>query len=194
MATKVTKKKAKNAVKKAAKKTETAVKKTGDYVSKNPKTTLYIVLGVGALILGYKVYKAINKKFGGDVDDEVGHVGGETSNATITDQQATNFAQQLLDAMNVNRNSVFAGGTDEDTIEQVFDRLQNGDDFIKVFNAFGKKDYNGYNSPVEGLEFIDAFEKRNLVYWLQSEISSFWDRTLYNKIKEIIDSTGVFVF
>ncbi|MFS4484225.1 hypothetical protein ACKGJY_14495 [Hyunsoonleella sp. 2307UL5-6] len=179
-------------------KAKNTIKKTGEYVESNPKQTLYVVLGVVGLVLGYKIYKSaskgIDRVFNGDsdIDNQVDDVGGNTSNATISNQAANNYAQQLLDAMNVKR-PIY--GTDTDTIDLVFDRLMNGDDYMKVYLAFGKKDYNGYNSPPEGFwSNFDSYEKRDLNYWLQSELSSFFEPTLYNKVRTRVESTGVFVF
>lgn len=163
-------------------------KKTGEYASKNPKTVLYVLLGIGVVYAGYKIVSAISNPGDQNLDLQVGGTGGTTSNATVTNQLAKNYAQQLLDAMNA-KYPVY--GTDNDTIEAVFDKLKNGDDFIKVYNAFGTKDYNGYNSPPEGAwSWLDSYEKRNLVYWLKSELSSTFERTLYNKVKLRLESAG----
>lgn len=170
------------------------VEKVGEITSNNKKTILYGIVGLIGLYAGYKIFKGIKNTFNPEIDDEVNNVGnGSTVNATISKHQAKNYAQQLLDAMNENRNSIFGGGTDEETIENVFNQLKNGDDFLLVFRAFGNKEYNGYNSPVENLEFLDSYQPRNLVYWLKSEISSFWESSLYNKVKERVESAG-FVF
>lgn len=185
MAIKVTKADAKKAAKKAAKGLETA----GKTVAKNPTTTLYVVGGLVALFVGYKLYRNFNNAWnGGNIDNQIPNTGGNASGATITDQVARNYAQQLLDAMNVKEPFY---GTDEATIEAVFDNLQNGADFLKVFNAFGNKDYNGWNSPPEGFwSFLDSYDKRNLVYWLKSEISPTTEPRLYNKVKQRVESAG----
>ena len=185
------KKTAKKTAKKAGILAIDGAKKVGETVSNNPKTTLYIVGGVVVSYALYKLYKGISNAFNPVVDDEVtGTGGGNTSNATITQNQAANYAQQLLDAMNEQRNSWIGGGTDEDTIEAVFDKLKNGSDFLLVYQAFGRKDYNGFNSPIEGLEMFDTYTPRDLVYWLNSEIGSFWDSSLHTKVKERVESAG----
>jgi hypothetical protein len=178
--------------------TTKSIKKTGELVEKNPKTAVYVVFGVLGVLIAYKLYKntskTVNNLLNGDqnIDNEIGGVGGNTGNATISDQAAINFAQQLLDAMNVKR-PIY--GTDTDTIDLIFDRLSNGDDYMKVYQAFGKKDYNGYNSPPEGFwSNLDSYEKKDLNYWLKSELSSFFDPIVFNKVKQRVESTGVFVF
>jgi len=179
-------------------KAKNTAKKTGEYIENNPKQTLYVVLGIVGVVLGYKIYKSaskgVDKVFNGDtnIDNEVNDVGGKTSNATISNQAANNYAQQLLDAMNVKR-PIY--GTDTNTIDLVFDKLKNGDDYMKVYLAFGKKDYNGYNSPPEGFwSNFDSYEKRDLNYWLKSELSSFFEPSVYKKVKQRVESTRVFVF
>jgi hypothetical protein len=183
---------------KVANKAKQTASKMGKTVVENPKTTGYVVAGVIALILGYSVYKGIKNKINPDIDDDVDGVGGlpdpNQTTATITQTQAINYASQLLEAMNYMRNSWFFGGTDEDTINQVFDQLNSGNDFVLVFHAFGEKEYNGFNSPVEGSEWLDSsYEKKDLVYWLKSELSYAFEPTIFNKVKQRVESAG-FVF
>jgi len=198
METAVLPKKIKTTTKEIVKKGKETLKNVGETVKENPNTVLYIGLGVLVVVVGYKVYKGASNKvdeiFNGDpnIDNQVDGTGGNTNNAIISNQMAINFAQQLLDAMNVKEPFY---GTDNDTIELVFDKLLNGDDYLKVYNAFGKKDYNGYNSPPEGFwSILDSYEKRDLNFWLKRELSNFFEPTLYNKVKQRIESTGVFVF
>jgi hypothetical protein len=168
-----------------------AVATAKETVSKNPITTLYIVGGAVALYFGWRLYRNISNRFNPDIDDSVNNGNVPISNTgdfSISNQQAVNFAQQLLDAMNKNRNSFFLGGTDEDAIENVFNQLQTGDDFLLVYNAFGLKEYNGFNSPVEGWEWFDTYVKRDLIYWLKSELSS--SSSTYKAIKPIIIDAG----
>ena len=176
----------------ALQKTSSFTKKAGKSIVSNPITALNIIIGLAGVLALYKIYKFINTGFEGDphIDNEVIGTGGNTDGATISNQQAKNFAQQLLDAMNVKQPF---WGTDEETIEAVFSQLTVGADFIKVYEAFGKKDYNGNNSPPTGVwSSFDSYEPKDLVYWLKSEISTA-DKA-YKIVKERIESTGVFVF
>ena len=181
-------------------------KQSASYIGENPKTALYVVAGIGLVYLGYKIFKnagdvvdkvgdAANQLLTGDpnIDNIVSGTGGNPTNATITDQEAINYAQQLLDAMNYSSFPAIYG-TDSDTIGYVFDRLKNGDDFLKIYNVFGDKDYNGYNSPPTGFwSSIDSYDKRNLVHWLKSELDPVFDNRVFNKVKRIVDKAG-FVF
>lgn len=178
----------------ALKKTKSFAKDTGKSILKNPKSAANIFIGIVGIFALYKIYKVINSGFAGDpnIDNEVIGTGGSTDGATISNQQAKNFAQQLLDAMN-EKAPIY--GTDEAAIEAVFARLKVGQDFIKVYNAFGKKDYNGNNSPPTGFwSYLDSYEPRDLVYWLRSELSPTRDAKIFKIVKERIESTGVFTF
>lgn len=197
MSTVTLKNKSESAVKKAKEAAKKGVKKVQD----NPITAIKIVGVSLGVFLAYRLISSATNKidtvFDGSVlddivngpvlDDIVNGTGGTTNNATISNQQAINYAQQLLDAMNVKQPLY---GTDEETIEKVFDKLQTADDFIKVYNAFGTKDYNGHNSPPSGVwAYLDSYEKRNLVYWLKSELSQS-DGSVYTKVKERIEGAG----
>lgn len=130
------KKKAISTLKKGKETTISVAKKGATIVANNPVKTGYVL---GAVLGVYLLYKVVTKTtdkidtlLDGDpnIDDTIGNTGqGNTNNATITNAQAVNFAQQLLDAMNY----MFPFyGTDEATIEAVFNKLQNSADFLKV--------------------------------------------------------------
>lgn len=191
------KKSTRKRVSNAANKAKSAARSTGKAMASNPKTTLYVGLGIGALALGYfmitRTKKTVDRIFEGDknIDNNVvtgaDHLAVNTSNVTIDRSQAKIYAQQLLDAMN---HKAPLYGTDEATISAVFDRITS-DDFKLIYEAFGEKDYNGNNSPPEGFwSNLDSYEKRNLVYWLNAEISAWTDPVLYRKIKAIVEPAG----
>lgn len=171
------------------------VASVGKKVKENPKTTLYVVLGAVVLYTGYRVFSAINKATDTTVDDTVNGTGGSTAGATITDQQAINYAQQLLDAMNWGRDTWILSGTDDDAILAIFQKLKNGADFNKIYKAFGEKDYDGYESPPDGgiWNWTTQYTKRNLVYWLKSELEDSKGDEVYNVVKARVESAG-FIF
>lgn len=172
-------------------------KLTRDQFLQNPSAFLYPAAAVLGAFLVYKIYKSATSFVKGDtnIDDEIDGVSVNVDNslkATISKQTAINYASQLLDAMNVMQ-PVY--GTDEDTISDVFDNLKNAADFMLVFDAFGKKDYNGNNSPPTGIwSNLDSYKKQNLVHWLKSELSKssfiFFENELYEKVKKIINKAG----
>lgn len=173
--------------------------KTTEFAKSNP--VLFYVGVAGGLYLVYKLFtgasNVVDSVFNGDpnIDDNVTGTGGglDYTKLTITEFQAINLAQQLLDAMNAKQPLY---GTDEIAIEQVFDRLKNEHDFLLVYQMFGEKDYNGNNSPPTGVwSNIDSYKKQNLVYWLKNELELSWlsnstDKRVYNKVKNLVTKAG----
>lgn len=105
----------------------------------------------------------------------------------INSIQANRYALQLLNAFN-SKEPFY--GTDEKVVEQIFKDLSSND-FKKIYKEFGQRDYNGYNSPPEGVfSGIDDYEKRDLVYWLRSEIHPTYDKNLYKIVQKVVKSSG----
>lgn len=190
--------------KKKATKTASKVKDTvldtatkgKNFVVKNPMSALYVVGGAVALYFIYKIAtttsNAIDNALEPDnIDTDVTGTGGsiKENELTITPFQASNFAQQLLDAMNVKQPFY---GTDEATIEAVFDKIKTASDFLLVFKAFDLRDYNGNNSPPDSAlwQWLDSYKPQNLVYWLKSELDPNDDKIIYNKVKNRVEPAG----
>jgi len=185
----------KDSIDSGKKKVTEAAKKAKNKAFENPKTSLHIGLGVLAVFL---LYKAINKASSsvdrlieGDpnIDDEVeirlGDLKVNTSQLSIGVSQAKIYAQQLLDAMNAKEPF---WGTDEDAIKAVFQQI-NSEDFKLIFHEFGTKDYNGFNSPPTGFfSNLDSYEPRNLVYWLNNELSS--SDEVYSLVQNTVWAAG----
>ncbi|WP_281990510.1 hypothetical protein [Aquimarina aggregata] len=187
-----TKKKAKVLANKTANAAKKGVEKTGDFVQSNPKPVIYGVIGVGLLFVGYKLFSGISSGvediLNPDIDDQINVGNLPTNGSNITGQQARIYADQLLNAMNY-RPLRFLRGTDEATILKVFNKLT-PIDFKMVFNAFGKKDYNGFDSPQTGvLANLETYKPRDLVYWLNSELGPS-DGAVYTKVKQIVNAAG----
>lgn len=68
----------------------------------------------------------------------------------------------------------FDFGTDEETIYRIFEKLKSDCDFEKLFNAFGKRFYNG-------------FWKYNLIQFLDAELSN----SEREKLNGILNSNGI---
>ncbi|WP_435415044.1 hypothetical protein [Polaribacter aestuariivivens] len=201
--TKTYKNKAVSTIKKGTEKAINAASTGAKIVANNPVKATYVIGGILGFYLLYKVITKTTDKVDslleGDpnIDNKISGTGsGSVKNATITNAEALNLANQLLDAMNVKQPLY---GTDEETIEKVFTKIKNADDFLKVYHAFGLKDYNGNNSPPTGIwSNVDSYKKQDLVYWLRSEIgngffASASEIRAYNKIKPLVQLAG-FVF
>lgn len=158
-----------------------------DFIIAN-KTPLLVI---GGAVLGWYLIRQTRKGLADAFSDKSENVAInlaiDSQKTTITPTQAQQFAQQLLDACN---DAYPMYGTDEETIYKVFLKLQNGEDFKQVYEAFGFKNYNGYNSPPVGIfRHIDNYEPRDLVYWLKSELSPS-DGKVYELVKKRVESAG----
>jgi len=170
------------------------VKKVGDHA--NTIGTFIIeyrmpLLIASGAVLGWYIIKGARKQIASVFEDQSEHVaidlGIDKQNTTISETQAQQFAQQLLDASN-HKEPLY--GTDEKTIKQVFLQLKTPEDFKLVYKAFGNKNYNGWNSPPTGIfRYLDNYEPRDLVYWLKSEVKPS-DGQVYTIVKARIQSAG----
>lgn len=178
---KPTKKQVKDAANKVAKKTNEAMK--------NPLFIKVVGLSAGAYIL----YRVVNKMLTAPKPDKVNDIPivvvPDATVTTISVEQAGIYAQTLLEAMDKQ-----PYGTYVDRILGVFKQI-NADDFKLIFNAFGQKNYNGGGSPPESWfwQQFDNYSKRNLVFWLKSELNSWLDAETYDLVKKIVKQAG-FVF
>ena len=153
------------------------------------KTKLYAIGAIVGLFLVYKIFYTVGNIVNGDsdIDDSISVGDLPTGTASFSLQQAKVYAQQLLDAMNAKQP---IWGTDEAMILAVFEKFKTVDDFRLVYNVFGLKDYNGNNSPPTGVwSNLDSYEKRNLIYWLKSELSPS-DEKVYNVVKQYVLNAG----
>lgn len=174
-------------------KTSSTIKKVADTtistVKQNPKILL---IAGGVIIGGYLLTKILStivgqvtKTISPDLTTNVnpGGVQVNPNRTTITTQQAKIFAQQLLDAMN-------QLGTDTGTIKNIFKKI-NAEDYKLIFNEFGLVDYNGFGVPNDNIFVIlDSFQKRDLTFWLRSELNSLFDSGTFKIVKNIITQAG----
>ncbi len=166
----------------SSKKQNQIIKKTSETINVLPDNALKTFIYVGGAFLLWRLYKTFKiKKI--DVEPAPIDTTPNSSNTTITENDARIMASQLLAAMD-------RIGTDENTIYKVFERIQTPDDFLMVYNAFGKKYYDGTGQPwlVWGEE-----RKSDLVEWLKNELSPWMDYKTYNLVKAKVESAG-FVF
>ncbi|WP_299673259.1 hypothetical protein [uncultured Tenacibaculum sp.] len=165
----------------------------GNFIVEN-KTAFFVV---GGIILGYMAIRKIQKGFNsvGEVfaSDEVDFIkpviNPSSSNTTITSNDAVNIAKALLDAFN-QKTAFHTPATDEKKIKEAFEKIKTGDDFKLVFNAFGLRKRMGGGTPTHYLDkkFADSYD---LIYWLKAELDSYWDREVYNIVKQRVESAGL---
>lgn len=105
----------------------------------------------------------------------------------LSKPQTIIVVNQLLDAFN-SKEPFY--GTDEVLILSVFKSL-NSSDFLKVYDVFGKRPYNGNNSPPEGLfRVLDDYQDRDIIYWLRSELDPLEDMEVYKFVRSVVTPLG----
>ena len=175
-----------------------SLKNIGKFIEENKKELLYVGAGILGVIVIYKTYKGLNSAQEAvteffevpDTDYIDPAIRPNQSNLTITNEKAVLLAKALLDACN--KKVLGLGDTDELKIKEVFTQLKNGDDYRLVFNVFGKRPRLLLGSP-EGWLDKKLAEDRDLNYWLKAELDPYWDREVYNIVKQRVESAG-FVF
>lgn len=151
--------------------------KNVNVISSNWKTILTVSGVIAGVYLIYKTTTSLKDALPNFNDDP--NAGGgnlDPSNtdvpygATITKNQAEAIAAGLFEAMD-------RMGTDE---AKIFSLLQgkNGVDYAMISKAFGTPRYNGFTSAAY------LYPKRNLTYWLSSELSSYE----FEKLKKLINN------
>lgn len=175
------------ATKENVKKSIVKANEAGNFIVENKNA---FIIG-GGLVLGFLAVRQVRKSFSSigdalkadDVDFIKPKINPSSNNLTITSDEAVNLAKTLLDAFN-------DGGTDEEKVEAVFKKLQTGDDFKLVFNAFGlrKRIFGGTPTNYFTKKAAEAYD---LIYWLKAEIGTFWNPSLYNIIKKRVESAGL---
>lgn len=168
--------------------------KTGNFIATNKKPLIYIGGAVVLVVLGYAVVSRTKKgitglfsnKSKGETPFEEIEV--DTTQTTITDSQAKIFANQLYGAM---KNA----GTKENTIYEIFKKIENKNDFKKVYNAFGRKSYVGAiwgGSPTAIDSWLGNYDDFDLIEWLNEEVG-YSNYPTYSLVKKVVTNAG-FVF
>ncbi|MGE5944603.1 MAG: hypothetical protein ACM31G_09715 [Flavobacteriales bacterium] len=161
--------------KKAATEVKDAAEKTGKYVSNNPKTALYIVLGVIGVVVVYKVVKGIGnfdltETHKADLDEDINY-----SQSKLNDAQALGIAEQLYAIMST------VGKSNTKEKEAILAALKglNVNDFIKVVDAFGSRQYSLTWGNVGDPWTSD---KHHLLTWLGNELDAEYQQKLQSRI------------
>lgn len=111
--------------------------------------------------------------------NDLNNLNSNSGNRTISSDDATLIAQQLLAAMD-------GYGTDEDTIVRLLSPL-NKDDLILVIQKFGIKPYNGAGLATRWEEIKFFSTDLNLQGWLSAELSGSYLET----VKQIFSSNNI---
>ncbi|MDX8554948.1 hypothetical protein MK851_15135 [Tenacibaculum sp. 1B UA] len=133
-----------------------------------------LLIAAGGSVVAYFLYKrlkqsadAVTEVFQDVANDHIEadlHI--NTGKLSIDKEQAKILAKSLLDAFN---NTAFGlPATDEAKVQQVFDKLQTGDDFRLVYKIFGRRKRMGGKTPTVWLDKKLA-DDYDLIYWLKAE-------------------------
>lgn len=125
-----------------------------------PQYRPYIIGGAAALILYYLLFRRkplLPTTEQTAVEQETAQAAA-TAAPTYPQSQYNTWANQLESAM-------FDWGTDETTVFAVFKNLKNNSDYLKLFQAFGKREYTGGIAP----GFF--YPQYDLTQWLREELS-----------------------
>jgi hypothetical protein len=164
----------------------------GTFIQDNKKPLLYIGGAVAIVVIRYAVVSRLKGGIQGIFKDK--SLGAtdfkplelDNTKVTISDTLANTYANQLWGAMNTT-------GTDEDLIYAILLKLQKKDDFLKVYNAFGKKSYNGIllgGEPNVVDKWLGNYDDLDLVQWLNTEVG-YSNLTTFNLIKKTVTNAGL---
>lgn len=166
--------------------------KTGDFIKENKKPILWIGGAIIVAVIGVAIAKKASKgiqSFFTDKsikDNPFTYLEVDTTKSTISDSVANTYANQLYGAMK-------SPGTDEDIIYQILKKLQNANDFRKVYNAFGKKSYVGSfigTAPTKFDSYLGNYDNFDLIQWFQNEVG-YSNYPTYALIKKTVNNAGL---
>jgi hypothetical protein len=160
----------------------------GTFIQENKKPLMYVGGAIAIVVIGYSIVRRTQSGISGLFKNK--SIGAsdfkplevEVSKVTISDALANTYSNQLYNAMK-------DSGTDEDTIYSVLEKLQKKDDFLKVYNTFGKKSYYVVGEPTISA-WLFGYKDQDLVEWLRSELG-YSNLLTYNLAKKTVTNAGL---
>jgi len=160
----------------------------GTFIQENKKPLMYVGGAIVIVVIGYSIVRRTQSGISGLFKNK--SIGAsdfkplevEVAKVTISDALANTYSNQLYNAMKDN-------GTDEDTIYSVLQKLQKKDDFLKVYNTFGKKSYYVDGEPTISA-WLFGYKDQDLVEWLRSELG-YSNLLTYNLAKKTVTNAGL---
>jgi hypothetical protein len=166
--------------------------KTGDFIGNNKKPLLYVGGAIAVVIIGYAIVKRVKGAIKGEEakGGKYNKQNVDRSKTSISEETASNYAEQLFRAFNYTIGTPPLGvfGTDKSVIDSVFSRI-NPEDFKMVYNAFGTRSYSTVGSPSNIDKFFNNFDNLDLISWLNEELG-FGDSALKEKIRKVVEPAG----
>lgn len=160
----------------------------GTFIQENKKPLIYVGGAIAIVVIGYAIVKRTTSGIGGLFSDksigesEFKALEVDSSKVTISDSVANTYSNQLYNAM-----KDFA--TDEDAIYAVLQKLQKKDDFLKVYNTYGKKSYYIDGEPTISA-WLFGYKDLDLVEWFRKELG-YSNLPTYNLAKKTVTNAGL---
>jgi hypothetical protein len=162
------------------------LQKAGIKDQKNARLIVYgaiiVIGGITLFIIGKKI-KNLFTGGGGytqkNLQEDINNLDISSEDVTITEEDATLIASNLLIAMD-------RFGTDERAILDAMDQIRTRGDLLLVIRTFGVKLYSGIDLPKNALDRLWSTAK-DLSGWLRAELSG----SALAQVKEKFDSLGV---
>lgn len=164
------------------------ISNVGNFIADNKKPLLYVGGAIAVVVVGFAIVNRLKGGIGGFLKDssvgatEFTPIEVDVTKTTISDTVANNYANQLFNAMK-------DAGTDDNMIFQILNKLQKKDDFLKVYNAYGRKSYYLYGEPTAGA-YLFGYKNLDLVEWFNKEVGNLNSPT-YNLIKKTVANAGL---
>ena len=159
-------------------------KKFTDILTNNSRLIIWLIIVIALIWLVYVIKKkssSTDNETVAELEEEIETLEISDSDLTITDNDSTLIAQNLLAAMN-------RYGTDDETIINNLTGL-NGDDLLLVMKKFGVKPYNGAGLATRSYEIKYFAQDLNLIGWLKRELSDSKDTLA--QVSEIFQLNGI---
>lgn len=163
------------------------ISKAGEYIAKNKKPLIYIGGAIAIVVIGYAIVSRLKGGIGGFLKDnskgltDFAPIEVDNAKSTISETLASTYANQLWNAM---KNA----GTDTDMISSVLNKLQNKEDFKKVYNSFGRRSYYVTGEPTISA-YLFGYDDLDLVEWFNKEVG-YSNILTYNLIKKTVNNAG----
>lgn len=160
----------------------------GNFIQENKKPLMYVGGAIAIVVIGYAVVNRVKGGIGNIFTNK--SIGAsdfkplevDVTKVSISDAVANTYSNQLYNAMKDN-------GTDENTIYSVLEKLQKKDDFLKVYNTFGKKSYYIDGEPTVSA-WLFGYKDLDLVEWLRNELG-YSNLPTYNLAKKTVTNAGL---
>ncbi len=160
----------------------------GNFIQENKKPLMYVGGAIAIVVIGYTIVRRTQSGIKNIFSDK--SIGAsqfqplevDATKITISDSLANTYSNQLYNAMKDN-------GTDEDAINSVLQKLQKKDDFLKVYNTYGKKSYYIDGEPTVSA-WLFGYKDLDLVEWFRKELG-YSNLPTYNLAKKTVNNAGL---